>query len=204
MPTAWKDADRGAGAADFRRRDGRLVDEPCADRVFPMNFDLKFGSTRGFSAPGFSVPDLPEASSSFSSSSPSSSLSSSLSSSSSVDSRLPFVFSEETRVLTPGSSSDSSEDSSLECGSCGTGFLSFEGCGVTARDRFSVDASCSFLEVCFDSDTRSFGLRAKFKLDAVLEPGRDDVCEDFRRPSDGLLLLAPVLATTTGFLFEDF
>ena len=65
MPTAWKDADTGAGAADFRRREGRLVNEPWADRVFPINFDLKFGSTRGFSAPGFSLPDFSEASSSF-------------------------------------------------------------------------------------------------------------------------------------------
>ena len=102
MPAAWKDVDTGAGAPDLRRRDGRLVNEPWADRVFPMNFDLKFGSTRGFSAPGFSLPDFSEASS----------FSSSLSSS--VVSRLPLVSPEGPRVLTPASSSDSSEDSSLE------------------------------------------------------------------------------------------
>ena len=28
MPAAWKDADAGPAAADFRRRDGRLVNEP--------------------------------------------------------------------------------------------------------------------------------------------------------------------------------
>ena len=152
VPAAWKDVDRGAGAPDFRRRDGRLVNEPWADRVFPMNFDLKFGSTRGFSAPGFSLPDFLEASSSFSSPS-----------SSSVDSRLSLVSPEGPLVLTPASSSDSSEDSSLECGSCDTGFLSLEGCALTARDRFSVGASWSFLDVFFDSVIGSFGLRAIFR-----------------------------------------
>ena len=34
--------------------------------------------------------------------------------------------------------------------------------------------------------------------------GRDDVCDDFRRPNEGFILLAPVLATTTGFLLIDF
>ena len=159
VPAAWYDADAGPAAADFRRRDGRLVNEPWADRVFPMNFDLKFGSTSGFSLSGFSLADSAESSSS---SSPSSS-SSSLSSLSSVEARLPLGCLEGPRVPAPASSSDSSEDSSLEGGSNGNGFLSFDGCGLNARDRFSTDVSCSFLDVCFDPVVGAFGLRARFR-----------------------------------------
>lgn len=48
------------------------------------------------------------------------------------------------------------------------------------------------------------GLRARFEYEEVLELPRDEVPNDFRRPMAGLILLAPVLATTIGFLLPDF
>ena len=99
-----------------------MANEPWADRVLPMNFDLKPGSTSGFGASLFSSLELSE------------------SSSTAFD--LPLGFTGEP-CDSASPSSVSSEGSSLDGGSGGSGIRGFEGCGLAARARLTEAASAS-------------------------------------------------------------
>ena len=159
-----------------------MANEPWAERVLPMNFDLKSGSTSGFGASLTSSLELSE--------------------SSSMAFNLPLGLAVG-RCASSSPSSESSDESSLEDGSGGSGTRLFEGCGLAARACFAVAASASWLDLSFDPESLGLGLRARFEYDEVLEFPRDEVPDDFRRPIAGLFLLAAVLATTTEFLFPD-
>ena len=84
----------------------------------------------------------------------------------------------------------------------------FRGCGLVARKRLAEDAPASWLGSSAVQVSVGFRLRAKSGEDDVLETGylkapKDEACDDLWRMIGGLLLLAPVLATTTGFLLPD-
>lgn len=82
---------------------------------------------------------------------------------------------------------------------------SFKGCGLMARKRLAEDAPASWFGSSAVQVSVDFRLRVKSGDDEALEPGylkapKDEACDDLWRMIGGLLLLAPVLATTTGFL----
>ena len=78
----------------------------------------------------------------------------------------------------------------------------FKGCGLAARKRLAEDAPASWL-----GPLMVYGviLTAKFGEDEVREGEsfivlKEEICDSLCRMIGGLLLLAPVLATTIGFL----
>lgn len=81
-------------------------------------------------------------------------------------------------------------------------------CGVVTRKRLAEDTSASWLGSSAVQVSVGFELRVNSGEDEALEPGflkapKDEACDDLWRMIGGLLLLAPVLATTTGFLLPD-
>lgn len=142
------------------------------------NFDLKLGSISGLSAGASSSSEASEVSS--------------LSS----DAAWPFCASMSFSLSSP-------ESLSCDGGPGESRRRCFEGCGLIARARLVACASAPCLAPTLAFVALNFGLRANFEYDEVLDLPKLDVPDDLRGKTAGLRLLAPVLATTTGFLLPD-
>ena len=160
-----------------------LVKDRFKGRVLSMNCDLKLGSTRGSGVSRLalaisSISECPE---------------------------LGFVEGCCVPTCTPPKSSTVPP---LDGGLGDDSLRFFEGCGLAARRRLAEDAPASWLGPLAVLVSVGFILRARFGEDENLDEGsfkapKEEACDDLCRMTGGLLLLAPVLATTTGFLLPD-